>query len=330
VIVLFAAGIAKFLLYSSAGLTVVQAGTDGGISIGLLAAAAWGLLLVVKAYPTRVGAQLYAFAFAGLFAACATLLDSTLLKWTLSGETDYLLWLPHTLWVRFFLALLCFGWIASLFSLQLRLEKLEAEFRQQSDAATLLKDAELFKLRQQLQPHFLYNSLNSINALILIQPDKAQEMIGKLSDFLRSSVRRESTDLIAIDDEIAYIEAYLAIETIRFGDRLKIEFIKEYTDDSLIPPFLVQPLLENAVKFGLYGKTGAVTINIQFSLDDSMLIIKVINPFDATLKPPAGTGFGLEGIRRRLYLLYARTDLLETGQEGENFITTIKIPQLHV
>jgi hypothetical protein len=92
--------------------------------------------------------------------------------------------------------------------------------------SVLLKEAELFKLRQQLQPHFLYNSLNSISALIMISPEKAQEMIGKLSDFLRSSVKREAEDKIPVSEELNYIQSYLAIESIRFGDACRSTFKK--------------------------------------------------------------------------------------------------------
>jgi two-component system, LytTR family, sensor kinase len=173
----------------------------------------------------------------------------------------------------------------------------------------------------------LYNSLNSISALTMIAPEKAQDMIGKLSDFLRSSVRREGQEKISIVEELGYIEAYLSIESVRFGNRLRVEFEKEYTDDAQIPPFLLQPLLENAIKFGLYGKTGNVTIRVHIALQEDMLHVKITNPFDHDSQPPRGTGFGLEGIRRRLYLLFARTDLLETHKADNTFITTLKIPQ---
>ena len=210
------------------------------------------------------------------------------------------------------------------------ISNLDSRFQQQTDASILLKEAELFKLRQQLQPHFLYNSLNSINALINIAPDRAQEMIGKLSDFLRSSVKRESEETLPITEELVYIQSYLAIESVRFGDRLQVHFEKEYTDDAVIPPFLLQPILENAIKFGLYGRTGAVNITMHILLDGPLLTITVVNPYDPNTQPPRGTGFGLEGVKRRLYLLYARTDLLETSSDNENFTTILKIPQHHV
>jgi LytS/YehU family sensor histidine kinase len=159
-------------------------------------------------------------------------------------------------------------------------------------------------------------------------------MVGKLSDFLRNSVRREGKEHIPIEDELAYIEAYLAIEAVRFGDRLRLEYDKTHAGSATIPPFLLQPLLENAIKFGLYGITGAVTIKMNISVDANNLIITITNPYDMSSKPLAGTGFGLEGIRRRLYLIYGRTDLLETKPKDDQnhpvFTTTLKIPQRDV
>jgi sensor histidine kinase YesM len=328
VICIFGTGITKLLLQQVAGLRWQDAAIDAGVSIGLMASGTWLLLIAINAYPTRVGAQLYAFVLAALLASVLCLTDMSLLKWLSDAEnTAYRQWLPNTIWLRFFIGLIGFGWIASLAAMQKKADKLEKDFRQQADAATLLREAELYKLRHQLQPHFLYNSLNSISALILIAPDKAQEMIGRLSDFLRSSVKREGKESIPVQEELGYIEAYLSIEAVRFGDRLQVIFDKEYTDKASIPPFLMQPVLENAIKFGLYGKTGAVVITMHIALEDEMLTITVSNPYDAAQKPPSGTGFGLDAISRRLYLLYARTDLLETHQHNNIFTTTLKIPQ---
>jgi two-component system LytT family sensor kinase len=247
-----------------------------------------------------------------------------------SVEVEYKMWLGHSIPIRFLLYWIFNSWMATNAALRKNISALDIRFQQQTDASILLKEAELFKLRQQLQPHFLYNSLNSISALIMISPDKAQNMIGKLSDFLRSSVKRESEDNMPVEEELRYIGSYLAIESVRFGDRLQVHFEKEYTDDATIPPFLMQPILENAIKFGLYGKTGTVSITIHILLDGPLLTITVTNPYDANMQPPKGTGFGLEGIQRRLYLLYARTDLLETQKDGANFTTILKIPQNHV
>jgi len=331
VIFLLTAGIVLWLLYMPVALPPWQdVVTDLAVSIVLLALIAWGMLLVIRIYPTRVGVQLYALLLAALFALLFSFLDVYLLKWIGPEQGYYPQWLAAGGWLRFLLAMLSLGWIAAVYALQQRTEQLEADFRLQADAASLLREAELFKLRQQLQPHFLYNSLNSINALILTQPEQAMEMTGKLSDFLRSSVKREVKEMIPVSEELAYIETYLSIEAVRFGDRLRVRYEKAYADDAAMPPLLLQPLLENAIKFGLYGRTGTVTITLHIEQAAAMLTIRVINPFDPASQPAPGTGFGLEGIRRRLYLLFARTDLLEVQQEQQHFTVIMKIPQPHV
>lgn len=304
--------------------------TDGIVSGALLTAAVWTGMVSLGSYPTRVGMLVYSILIGVAAGISAWYFDKILLRWWFEEDLVYQQFFSNSQPARLVIALLTSCWIISLNALQKQTNALEDEFKNISDAATLHREAELFKLRQQLQPHFLYNSLNSISALILIMPEKAQEMIGRLSDFLRNSVKREAREQIPINEELEYIEAYLSIEAVRFGDRLNVIYHKTDTDGATIPPFLLQPILENAIKFGLYGNTGSVSIYMNIRLQDGQLIITIDNPFDSEQRPPSGTGFGLEGIRRRMYLLYARTDLLETRQEGNTFTTTLKIPQIHV
>jgi len=304
---------------------------DGTCSTVILSLSLWSIVLIIRAYPTSAAIFVYALLMALIITVVATVAEYGTMKWMIPNDyNDYKAWLRHTLPVRFIVIWIFNSWVATNTALRKNIINLESRFQQQTDASVLLKEAELFKLRQQLQPHFLYNSLNSISALVMIAPDKAQEMIGKLSDFLRSSVKKESEDTIPISEELIYIQSYLSIESIRFGDRLQVNFEKKYTDNATIPPFLLQPILENAIKFGLYGNTGTVTINIEIALEGPLLTLTVTNPFDANMQPPKGTGFGLEGIQRRLYLLYARTDLLETKKDAQYFTTILKIPQQNV
>lgn len=303
---------------------------DGVCSCLVLCLSVWGIALLIRAFPTSAGVTFYALFMALFFSLAGGVIQYKTLTWLISDNTIYEQWLRQTLPVRFLMIWIINSWAATGISLRKNIASMDLRFQQQADASLLLKEAELFKLRQQLQPHFLYNSLNSISALIMIAPDKAQEMIGKLSDFLRSSVKRESEDTLPITDELVYIQSYLAIESVRFGDRLQVHIEKEYTDDATVPPFLLQPILENAIKFGLYGRTGSVEIVIHIILNGPMLVLTVTNPYDANTQPPKGTGFGLEGIKRRLYLLYARTDLLEIKKDDQYFTTILKIPQRHV
>ncbi len=200
--------------------------------------------------------------------------------------------------------------------------------RKKQESEKLLRDAELYNLRQQLQPHFLFNSLNSIIALIGTKPDEARNMTFQLSDFLRGTLRKDDKTLISFQEELEHLNLYLSIEKVRFGDRLN-SFI--HADERLlsakIPSMLIQPLVENAIKHGLYNVTGAVDIHIHCELKDYILTIKITNPFDTRETIKKGTGFGLSSVQRRLFLLFGRNDLLQIEQENQLFICTLNIPQ---
>jgi two-component system LytT family sensor kinase len=129
---------------------------------------------------------------------------------------------------------------------------------------------------------------------------------------------------------LQYLELYLDIEKVRFGHRLTTLIENDETSLTMrLPPMLLQPIVENAIKFGLYDTMDAVTISIRARTEGSYVRIEVQNPFDPeTTRPKKGAGFGLSSIQRRLYLLFARPDLLETRVENDQFITIVKIPQV--
>jgi sensor histidine kinase YesM len=217
-----------------------------------------------------------------------------------------------------------------LVSLLIQTQNEQSDFEtRKNEAEELTREAELFRLRQQLQPHFLFNSLNSISALTGSQPEKARHMIQQLSDFLRGTLRNESKQWSTLQEEMEHLQLYLDIEKVRFGYRLQTNVICE--DDVLqkkIPSLLLQPIVENAIKFGLYDTTGEVLITIQTKAINDLLEVIVDNPYDPeTAYPQQGTGFGLSSIQRRLFLLFARHDLLQTQSINNHFITTVKIPQ---
>lgn len=305
--------------------------TDSIISVSLLSLSLWGAAQSIRLYPTRVGVTLYSLFIAVFFSFSTVFLGTYIIKWWMDTEnTMYLQFLNNSGPVRYVIYWLLCSWVTTYVAMNKNIILQEKKFQQQADSATLLKEAELFKLRQQLQPHFLYNSLNSISALTMIEPAKAQDMIGLLSDFLRNSVQREAKDHVSLTDELDYLRNYLSIEAIRFGDRLQVNFGNKVTTDTFIPPFLLQPLLENAIKFGLYGNTGQVTITIDIEMSNGTLTFIIKNPCGTDVNTaPKGTGFGLAGVQRRLYLLYARADLLHTQKENDTFTTILKIPQEH-
>lgn len=253
-------------------------------------------------------------------------------KWIMSqliAEANYMDFFQKSAMIRVFIAFLMIAFFTLLFWLQYSLEEKSENEKRKAEMDRLAKDAELYKLRQQLQPHFLFNSLNSISSLTGSRPEEARHMIQQLADFLRGTLKNDEKMLVSLEEELHYLSLYLDIEKVRFGHRLSTEIKHDETSlKCQIPQMLLQPIVENAIKFGLYDTTGTVTITINALAKDNSLQVTIQNPFDPqTSQSRSGTGFGLSSIQRRLYLLYARKDLIETKAEQNLFTTTITIPQ---
>ncbi len=193
-----------------------------------------------------------------------------------------------------------------------------------------LKNAEIKNIQQNIQPHFLFNSLNSISALTITEPEEAQKMVVKLSEFLRHSVMKNQKMFVTMKEELEQINRYLAIEQIRFSHRLHFDLKHDEKNDEIeIPAMLLQPLIENAIKYGLYGQTGQAEIKMSCQVEGNYLVVRLVNPVDEKHVVKKGTGFGLDSIRKKLYLLYAENNLLRTQLQEQIFRTELKIPLKH-
>jgi len=311
------------------GSTYSPALTDVILSYVLLAAFCLFIRNNMKYYLPKKEKYLYvlfmSFALSALWLAATNIS----LKRVFTNDVVYLQLLQKSLVIRYavgFLMIACNTLLSLLWYTQ-KEEKEELERR--SDTEKLAREAELNKLRQQMQPHFLFNSLNSISALTARQPEEARHMIQQLSDFLRGTLRNETQQWISLKDELSYVELYLDIEKVRFGYRLQSKLqCDEAALPLTLPSMLLQPLVENAIKFGLYDTIGEVEILLTATAKKGMLEISVQNPYDETTAMPLkGTGFGLESIRRRLFLLYGRNDLLKINKSPEKFTVALHIPQ---
>jgi two-component system, LytTR family, sensor kinase len=262
-----------------------------------------------------------------LTAACVAA-QYHLLLWLFPNDVAYQNFMEGSVPIRFLFSLLIIAFMTLITWLWSYMEEKQEQELRRVDAENLSKEAELARLRQQLQPHFLFNSLNSVNALIAFKPDEARTMIQQLSDFMRLTLRKDDK-LVPFSEEMEHLQLYLGIEKIRFGHRLDVKIsVDDEAGKMLVPPLLLQPIAENAIKFGLYNTTGEVEIKITATGKNGILEIVTQNPFDGTTaSPQKGTGFGLSSVQRRLYLLFGRNDLLKTYSRENNFITHIFIPQ---
>ena len=208
-------------------------------------------------------------------------------------------------------------------------QNLQEQKNRQLQLATEVKDAELRMLKSQINPHFIFNSLNSINSLTLSDPPKARQMIINLSSFLRYSIGKDNKETNDLGSELENIELYLAIEKVRFGSRLVFNNrIGENCLKEKIPNLLLQPLFENAIKHGVQESIDTITINLEAHKSDRVLTIMISNNFDREAVSSKGAGIGLKNIKQRLALIYGRDDLIKHQVKDNVFEVTLEIPQL--
>ena len=320
---------AQYFILLHFGVSPQLALADSSLSNLVLAAGAILFVTSMEFYRPDVTKYLYLIVWCLTLTAITVGLAKCLLGLIFVEEKSYLDFLASSTIIRGVINFLIIGASAILSLLWYNLEEQKQSTLRKSATEKLSRDAELYKLRQQLQPHFLFNSLNSISALVVNQPDQARKMIQQLSDFLRGALKKEDHEWIAFDEEIQHLRLYLEMEEMRFGHRLTTTIeADEASRTVLVPPMLLQPIVENAIKFGLYDTTENALISIRVNTSKDLLQIDVTNPYDpGTASPRPGTGFGLSSVRRRLYLLFLRNDLLETRAENKEFTTTIKIPR---
>ncbi len=317
------------MLYDDFGIRWEYALVDAVVTNGLLVTTFLLVMTNLRFYNPKKGKFIHLLVMTAAVSGLCLALMHFALKAIFYFEDSYDMFLEKSMPVRFDIAFLVTGCAALVGTIWYSQEDQKENEKRKTDAEKLARDAELFKLRQQLQPHFLFNSLNSISALAGTQPQQARKMIQQLSDFLRGTLRKDDVTQTSLKDELQHLQLYLDIEKVRFGHRLTTEIqASPESENRSLPLLLLQPLVENAIKFGLYDTTEALTISIRAWTEQNYLYILIRNPFDPeTSKPGQGTGFGLSSVNRRLYLLYARNDLLSTHVENNIFITTIKIPQ---
>jgi len=202
----------------------------------------------------------------------------------------------------------------------------ESESREQ-EARMLAREAELRALKAQINPHFLFNSLNSISALATSDGKRAREMCIRLSEFLRSTLNLGEKENITLQDEFGLAAAYLGVEQIRFGSKLKVEQdVNVHCANCTVPPLVLQPLVENAVKHGIAGLLEGGTIRLHAECVDHYLRLRVENEFDPEAPPSRKSGIGLANVRNRLQARFQEQARLDTTSKGNRWTSEVILP----
>ena len=307
--------------------------TDSLISNGLFA-----ILGLLAWYPTRYipfqkNTPVYssvAHVVAGLVVIATWLLLSLgILNTLFSHETDYVAFLnKSTVW-RGVLGGLIYLVLVLIYYLASSAHKLQERIRQEEQLKNLVRETELNMLKSQINPHFLFNSLNSISSLTMSSPAEARDMIIRLSDFLRYSLKHRENEFISLDEELGHMKDYLAIEKVRFGDRLSYDFkISASCVKFPVPTMIFQPLFENAIRHSVYESTEPVNVCFECIPDGDVMRTVVSNDFDPDIPTKGGTGVGLQNVRQRIELAYEGKGSVRWKGEDGKFTVSIFFPRI--
>jgi sensor histidine kinase YesM len=238
---------------------------------------------------------------------------------------------PELLWFNFGMAIIFGSGQIGFILLRQRLERQRDDLQRQKveeeKAKTLQKSSELQALRSRIDPHFLFNTLNSIASLIRSNPEQAESMVERLAGLFRYTLYADDENLVPLEKEITLIQKYLAIEKVRLGGRLRYRLqIPAQLNVWLIPPLLLQPLIENSIKHGIGELSNGGEIVIEAKKSDHKLTFVVSNPVPKRPRPSSGGGFGQRSVAERLLLLYGERATFSTRCENDRYIAHIQIP----
>ncbi|NNG25979.1 MAG: histidine kinase [Ignavibacteriaceae bacterium] len=241
---------------------------------------------------------------------------------------DYESFFFNTILWRFLVGIMFYALITSYYYLVTYYTGFQERKLKESELKGLVTEAELKSLKFQINPHFIFNSLNSISALTEIDPGKAKNMILKLADFLRYILATNEREKNKLSEELKNIRLYLDIEKVRFEDKFEFkEKIEPECEKVEIPNMILQPLFENVIKHAVYETLDKVILTLRCSRQNEFLKISIENDFDESSTSQKGTGVGLKNIYERLKLIYHQDNLMDVKKEKGKFSVTLYIPK---
>ncbi|MDR3667380.1 MAG: histidine kinase [Ignavibacteriaceae bacterium] len=262
----------------------------------------------------------------GIISSCIWLLVGFLIINNFVKAHGYSEFFYSTLGWRFFIGLLFYFLITAFYYIIIYYNSLQEKILKESELRNLVTESELKSLKFQINPHFIFNSLNSMSALTTIDPDRARSMILKLADFLRYTLANNGKEKNRLEEELKNINLYLDIEKIRFEDKFDyIEQIDNGVLDLKVPNMILQPLFENAIKHAVYDSLGKITIKLKCSINNNFLRISLENNFEDGYSKK-GAGIGLQNIKSRLELIYGQKNLVDIKKEDNIFNVILYIP----
>ena len=322
----------SLLIYYVYGSDLDAAIYDGAISMilyGLLGLAVW---FPVR-YILRDGSQVYPTVFNVVLTGSVSIvawlfITRFLVKVFVAEKIDYVIFWHSSLVFRITAGILIYLVIILIYYLFISASQLAAKAARQAQLEAQVRNGELMMLRSQINPHFLFNSLNSISSLTVTDPLKAREMIVKLSDFMRYSLSSRNDQPVTLSNELQSLRLYLQIEKIRFGDRLSIE--EDITPEALktlMPGMLLQPLYENAIKHGVYESTGEVVIRTTAGVEAGLVVMSIVNNVDTeAVVTRKGAGIGLKNVSSRLELFFGDKANLTVNSTDDSFTVILRFP----
>jgi len=227
---------------------------------------------------------------------------------------------------RFIIGILYYFLLTAFYYIVIYYSGFQERALKETELKNLVTESELRSLKFQINPHFIFNSLNSMSALTEIDPKKAKQMIIKLADFLRYTLANNDRQKNSLNEELKNIKLYIDIEKIRFEDKfIYVEELHQECGKTEIPSMILQPLFENAIKHAVYETLDTVTIKLTCNKKDDFLKITLCNNFEGE-SHKKGAGVGLKNIKDRLSLIYQQDNLMEIKKENGKFTVNIYIP----